>query len=126
MPHSIRYNQEEHIIEIHIQGLITLNELKAVISDVSQAVLENNCFLILGDYREATLKLSTFEIYEVPKIFISTVTPVSISEREVKRALVVTEITEDFRFLETVSANRGQPARLFTDVDKAKAWLLQK
>jgi len=42
MPHSIRYNQEEHIIEIHIQGLITLIELKAVISDVSQAVIENH------------------------------------------------------------------------------------
>ena len=82
------------------------------------------CFLILGDYREATLKLSTFEIYEVPKIFMNTVTPIDISEREVKRALVVTEITEDFRFLETVSANRGQPARLFTDVDEARTWLL--
>jgi hypothetical protein len=34
----------------------------------------------------------------------NTVTPRDISEREVKRALVVTEVTEDFHFLETASA----------------------
>ncbi len=125
MPHTIRYNQEECIIELHIQGLITLNEFKDVISEVAHTVYENHCLLILSDYRQATLKLSAFEIYDVPKIIMNTDTPSYISEREVKRALVVTEITEDFHFLETVSANRGQPVKLFTDVDKAKAWLLE-
>jgi hypothetical protein len=63
MPHTIRYNQKEGILEIHIQGLILLNEFRSVISEAAQAVYENHCFLILNDYWEATLKLSTFEIY---------------------------------------------------------------
>jgi hypothetical protein len=67
MPHTIIYNSEERIIEIMVEGNFSLNEAKEVFIEAVQVLKAQNCFLVLNDMREATMKLSMLEIYELPK-----------------------------------------------------------
>jgi hypothetical protein len=41
-----------------------------------------------------------------------------------KRALVVSEQSSDFHFLETVFINQGHNVKMFTDIEEAMSWLL--
>ena len=43
-----------------------------------------------------------------------------------KRALVVSERSPSFYFLETVFVNQGHIVKLFTDINEALYWLLNK
>jgi len=47
-------------------------------------------------------------------------------EPHIKRALVVSELSPDFHFLETVFINQGHIVKVFTDINAALQWLLNK
>jgi len=44
MPHTVIYNSEAHVIEIKIQGDLTLNVVKEIVSGAMQVAKEQNCF----------------------------------------------------------------------------------
>jgi len=67
MSHTIIYNSEEHIIESKVQGDLTLNEAKEIVIEFALIAKEKNCTLLINDYLEATVKLSTLEIHGFPK-----------------------------------------------------------
>ena len=123
MSHSIIYDPEAHVIEIEIQGDLTLNVVREIVSEAVQVAKEKNCFLILNDMRKAVMKLSTLEIYESPKIMSDTSASSGLMMYKFKRAFVVAKDLEDYKFFETVTANRAQYAKLFFDIDEAKKWL---
>ena len=127
MTHTLTYNSDLHFLELKVQETLLLSEVRQIISESVQLVRKHNCFLILSDYRDATLNLSTFEIYEIPKIIIEIFTGSGLSASKVKRALLVAVVAKDlkdFSFLETVTINRMQNAKIFQDFDRAKKWLL--
>jgi hypothetical protein len=100
--------------------------LRGIFSDVLPYVKEHDCFLILSDFREASLKLSTGEIYDAPSTLGETFAAGGIQVNRLKRALVIKNDLSDFRFFSDVAINRGQNARLFTDLEEARKWLLGK
>ena len=126
MPHTVTYNSETHVVETKASGNLTLDEAKELISDIGQVCVENNCFLCLSDYREATLKLSTLDIYSIPRLLSKILASMGLPANRVKRAVVVAKNIEDFEFYETVTLNSGQNIKLFQDMDEAKKWLLSK
>ena len=126
MPHAIMYNPEEHVIEIKVQEDLTLNKVKEIISEAIQVAKVQNCFLILNDMREATVKLSTVEIYELPKIIPDIFASSGLNVHQFKRALVAAKDLNDYKFFETVTLNHAQNAKFFTDIDKARKWLIGK
>ncbi len=126
MPHTITYNSDLRIIEAKFQGSMTLNELKEYFSEFAQVTKAQHCFLSLADLREATLTLSTLEIYGLPKILADIFGSAGISAFDLRRALVVVTNLEDFSFLETVAYNRSHKLKCFEDIDLAKKWLLDK
>jgi hypothetical protein len=126
MPHSIVYSSEAHMIESKIYGDLTLSEVKELISEYAVMIKEKGCRLFLSDYREAAIKLSTLEIYQVPKIFEDIFASSGLSIYSIKRALVVAEDLKDYLFFETVTVNRLQRAKVFKDITEAKEWLLSK
>ena len=126
VPHTITYIPEPGIIEVKFTGGITLKEAIALIAEIGPLMKEHDCFLILSDYREAKLKVSTVDIYSVPNLISAKISTTGDSVDGLKRALVIARDQVDFQFLETVSGNRGQETKLFEDVDKAKAWLMGK
>ena len=126
MSHTIIYNSESHVIEIKVQGKLTVDEIREITSEIAQIAVAKNCFLCLSDLREARLNLSTLELYELPQIISDMLASAGVNVHGFKRALVVAKDLENFRFFETVTSNRSQNARLFQDIDEAKKWLSEK
>ncbi len=126
MSHTMTYNSELHIIEIKYQGIIRLEEVKETFSEAVRMIQEVNCFLTLGDYRNAEVNLSTMEIHQLPKIIADLLAPSGITPYKLKRAFVVAKDLDDFHFFETVTQNSGQQARIFRNIEEAKKWLFQE
>jgi hypothetical protein len=126
--HTINYNPEIHIIEVVVQGAVTLDEFKEIFSQGIQIAREKECFLFLNDFREATeINLSTMQIYNLPETLSGIAAPSGIMASRFKRAIVITpKIAADSSFAEAVAFNRGQSARFFQDPDEAKKWLFEK
>jgi len=124
MSHSVKYDARTGCIETKIQGELNLEEAQELIAEIGAVARERNCFLILGDYRDAVLTLSTMEIHQIPQILSHTLDLFGVMARKFKRAIVVADGLEDFHFYETVSRNNGQNIRLFRDIEEARQWLL--
>ncbi|MDD2923357.1 MAG: hypothetical protein PHQ36_13820 [Anaerolineales bacterium] len=103
-----------------------MDEIKEVALKVARIAEEQDCFLSLGDYREATVILSTMDIYDLPKIISDTLALAGLPAHKFKRAIIPPKISEDFYFFETVTLNRGQNTKLFQDVEEAKKWLFEE
>ena len=125
MPHTIIYNSELHIIESKLQGDMTSGEVDEIITKTAKIAKENDCRLIFTDLTEVSRHLSILQIYELPErirnIFISFGIHISLH----KRANVVAKDWDDYIFHENVMVNRAQNEKVFTDIDKAKKWLIE-
>jgi len=126
MSYTVIYNPEERIIEIKIQGNVSFREMKEIITEAAQTVKAQNCFLVLTDMREARLKLSMLEIYQVPKTITDIFASFELNGYKLKRALVATNGLKDYSFYETVALNRSQHVNFFLDMDEARKWLFEK
>jgi hypothetical protein len=121
MAYKINYNKEQNYISATVDGEFSLSTVKELAADVASFVERYNCSLVLNDLRHAKLTEGTLDIYNMPK-----------SARQagvgsyLKRALVVSELSSNFRFLETVFINQGHIVKMFTDIDDALHWLLNK
>jgi len=126
MTYSVTYNPTDKIIEAQVHGDLTLQVAKEVSSEIAKISKEKNCFVILNDLREATIKLSTLEIYDLPKTFSEIATAYGLEIYKIKRAFVTPKGSKDWNFYETVTVNRAQTARYFFDINEARNWLLKK
>jgi hypothetical protein len=126
MSHIIIYTSELHVVESRVQGELTLDEVKEIITEIAILAKEKACHLILSDFRETTLRLSMLQLYELPKITANLFASLGLNILRCKRALVAAEGLHDYSFYENVMVNRGQKVRVFTNMDKAKKWLFGK
>jgi hypothetical protein len=123
MPHIIDYNPATQTIEIKVHGTIVLNQVIEVYTELARLAKEKNCLLFLIDFTEATISLSTMEIHDLPKTLADIFAPSGIPANKLRRAYVVSNSLEDFRFFENVTLNRGQNTKIFRDLTEAKEWL---
>ncbi len=123
MPYTISYNAEASIIELNVQGIVTLDGFKEIIFEGARLAKEKECFLILSDFREATIKLSTLEIFYLPAVLTELVVRFGIRASKFRRATVIAREDADATFAETVLINAGQNSRFFKDIDEARKWL---
>jgi len=121
MSYEIDYINEQDYIVVTVTGDFGLSSLKEMAADVAGSIERHGCSRILNDMREARLTGNSFNIYNMPK----TASQAGIGPR-CRRALLVKERTSDFHFLETVFINQGHIVKLFTDLDEALRWLLNK
>jgi hypothetical protein len=126
MTHTITYKSDTSTLEIKYQGDVNMNDVRKIYINAAQMVKEHNCHLIFSDYREATIKLSTLEIYDLPIVLSGILSQFEISVYKLKRAFVVAKDLQDYHFYETVTLNQGQNARIFQDIVEAKEWLSKK
>ena len=126
MSHTATYNSELHIIELKLQGDMTLGEVEEIITKIAKIAKEKECRLIFTDFREVSRKLSNSQIFGLPDRIKNIFTSFGINVSLYKRANVAAKDFEDYIFHENVMVNRGQNEKLFVDVDKAKEWLIGK
>jgi hypothetical protein len=124
MPHTIIYNSELHIVESKLQGDMTLGEVEEIITKTAKIAKEKDCRLICTDFREVSRKLSMLQIFELPDRIKNIFTSFGMNVGLYKRANVVAKDLDDYIFHENVMVNRGQNEKVFTDIDKAKKWLI--
>lgn len=123
MAHTITYNPATRTVEAIVQGTISFDELKEIFAGAIQSLAAHGSYFYLADYTEATLSVSTIDLYSLPKALASTAAPFGYSVHKLRRAIVIQENTPDFLFYETVTLNSGQSTKLFYDMDAAKEWL---
>jgi len=121
MSYEINYNKEQNYIAVTIEGEFSLSTLKELSARVAGFIEQYDCKRILNDMRQASLTSNSFNIYKMPRI----VSQAGIEPR-CRRALVVSKMTPDFHFLETVFINQGHIVKMFTEIDAALRWLLTK
>ena len=124
MSHTVIYNSELHIVESKLQGDMTFGEAEEIITKIAKTAKEHDCRLIFTDFRGVSRKLAMFQIYELPDRTRNIFTSFGLNVFLYKRANVVTKVLDDYVFHENVMVNRGQNEKVFTDIDKAKKWLI--
>ena len=123
MPHSIVYNKDLHIIETTYHGAVTMEEIKEFCLEIITVSKQHQCFMTLGDYRNAQVSISTLDIYQIPKMISASLEDQGAAPSRFKRAFVTSHSHEDFHFFETVTLNSGQNARIFETIEEARVWL---
>ncbi|MDO9171154.1 MAG: hypothetical protein Q7W29_04905 [bacterium] len=118
MNFELWYDEDQDIIRGRVHGKLDAAVAKGVAGELAPLVRKHGCHRFLNDLREAQVTSSTLDLYSIPRV----VKEAGVSGG-IKRALVVTEITPDFDFLETTSVNVGNQVKLFTDPEAALAWL---
>ncbi len=127
MSHTIHYKPEAHIIEVKVEGVVNRDKFREIFSQGVKLAKEKKCFLFLNDFREATIEMSTMDLFNLPEVLSRISASLGIQANSLRRALVVApESTRDASFAEDVTVNRGQHAKFFHDVEVAKKWLLGK
>ena len=121
MPYEIIYQKEKGYIAVTVTGNFVLSALMDLAVDVAKRVAQYDCHRILNDMRQAKLTRDTLDIYSMP----SGAREAGIVQHD-KRALLVSEHSSDFHFLETVFINQGHQVKLFTQADEAVRWLLDE
>lgn len=127
MSYAITFDPDTHIVEINIQGILTLNNAKEIFSEAIKLAVEKDTFLLLTDFCEAAINLSTLEFYELPNILESVATSIGVNVRAFKRAIVFSPTKfKNAGFAENIKVNRGHTIMHFQDSDEAKKWLSEK
>ena len=126
LSYTVQYDAEAGLITASAQGAIDMQTLTAFVHAIVSALKEHNCRLVLNDVREVTVLLSTVQIYDLPDMIVELASAEGLEALEIKRALVAAGDLSDFSFFETVSLNRMHNIKIFRDMDKARAWLLEK
>ncbi len=123
MPYQINILPEPGIIEISHSGAVTAEELYEA-AEAAIAVADNeehNCLKFLSDVTAAELRVSVFEVFNLPKLFKRI-----RFKWHCKNAVLIRSDSKDKNiaaFYETVTFNQGLSVKLFTSRKKALVWL---
>jgi len=118
---SVHYDEECDCLIGSFVGTLDQETLKEYAKEVAKTASKHDFRHFLNDLREAEVDFSSIEIINIPGIFHAA--GLDISRR---RAIIVPNNLEDYRFFETVANNRGFNVKLFTDLNEAMNWLKKK
>lgn len=124
MSYRISYLEEHDIIESIFEDTTNLQEIKeSTVKGLSLAA-EKKCKNFLADCSGLKQGSSILELYSLGNFYVE----INV-ERGTRQAVIlpnVKKIENELRFYETVTRNRGFDVRVFSDREKAIAWLLGK
>ncbi|MCK5131565.1 MAG: hypothetical protein KAR40_05375 [Candidatus Sabulitectum sp.] len=121
MSYSIGFDKKIDCIIVTVAGDFHLSAMQSLAAEVAKHLNEHGCRCILNDLRNAALSEPSSATYKMPEAALKA----GVS-RHIKRALVVSDLSSDFRFLETVFVNQGNIVKLFVDIDEARSWISPK
>lgn len=124
MPHKIFHDSELDIIQVQYQGELTITAAKELIAQTAAVASEKSCRLVLLDMRQAVVKVSITNLFELPGFMSGVSANQNLNTHLLKRAVIAIRDLPAYHFFETVTLNRGQNVRVFTDPSQAYEWLL--
>jgi len=117
MAFSVVYDEVHGCVMARVSGRMKPSVVRSMAGQVEELFRRHGCRHILNDLREAHLNGSDTELRAIASAVDAHL------PRDSKRALVVTEKTARFDYLETACFNRGHLIRFFNDFESACAWL---
>ncbi len=124
MTHTISYDPQTRVIEMTASGVVDLNELHTLLDELLHLSAEKNTRLFLSNYLDIKRQFTLLELFDVPDYIAKTSEELGLHAVTLKRAVVMRMTPEDQRFFENINFNRGHNAKIFTDLDDARSWLL--
>jgi hypothetical protein len=127
MTYQVVYDPDEDCVHGRIEGQVDLALVHEYAKEIIRQLSAHNCLRFLNDMRQASVTLSTVDIYDLPAWIEE-----AGMDRSCKRALLVAKDFDDYLFFETVSRNHGQlvevfadrsQTAIFRDLAEARAWL---
>jgi hypothetical protein len=111
---------EKEYVQVISNGEKDYKFAKKLLSSMIKVCQENECFKVLGigNTKRTPSTLVGFKYNEIFR-------ELGINHKyQIAWVELNTEFNEYYRFIETVMKNRGLPGEVFTDIEEAKAWLL--
>ncbi len=120
---TIKYDSKNNFIVMKTQGDASAERMIQAFNQIIELSEIENCKTVLLDATKTTKLPSIVNLHSVGTFF----SKQSVKLSEISVAFVISdEISNDFRFFETVLINRGVYFNSFKNVDEAKDWLLSK
>ncbi|HOW43328.1 MAG TPA: hypothetical protein P5110_02410 [Candidatus Omnitrophota bacterium] len=114
---NVYYDQQNNCLRGVFKGQVDHMQVGAYVKEVySKATRKNE--RLLSDFREAQVDLAEIEIVSIREM----IRNIGI-DQSWKRAIVVSQKMELFKFFEVLCNNYGDKVRAFSDMDEALAWL---
>ena len=116
MAHELKVNKKSGIIELRSYGSVTREDVAESMKMVNRLSEETGIRLLFVDSREVDAMPNTTDVFELTSKF----------PRFLKIGVLITadtELTETYKFGETVGFNRGIPIRVFVSESEAIEWL---
>ncbi len=121
MSYALTIEKKDDVLWVTATGTRSLETVLAMSKDILAACVEKRVKKVLTDVRGLEGRLSTLDAYEIPDQHYPQMQDRSVITHN---AVVDLEEFEDsYRFYENVALNRGFNVRLFSDPNKAMAWL---
>lgn len=118
MTYELSYDRERDLILGKVEGEIDSELVKKMAAEFAELVFSTGCQRLLNDLRKAHISGDAFDIYGMPRTVERHGVPFTC-----RRAWLVSGLSENFKFFETVSVNACQQVRVFNDLELALEWL---
>ncbi len=131
MVYQVTYHADEDCVQARIEGVVDLAMAQRYAREIIRQLSVHHCTRVLNDMRQASIQLSTGDIYDLPAWIEEALEEAGVN-RACKRALVVARDFSEYKFFETVSRNHGHLLEVFADSTttgifrdrtKAREWL---
>lgn len=123
MSHIIQYDPNDHIVSLILYGREDGAGILAMVADLAKVSKKNACERVVTDMRECDLNISMMEVYSVLGQSISIVNETGVNIYRIRHAIVAHEQQLMPHYYETIAQEFGHPAKVFQDLEDAKAWL---
>jgi hypothetical protein len=131
MAYQVTYNADDDCVHATIEGVVDLATAYRYAREIIKQLSAHNCLRVLNDMRQASIQLSTMDLYDLPAWIEEAMEEAGVN-RAVRRALIVAKDFSEYKFFETVSRNHGHLLEVFADSNttgifrdktKAREWL---
>jgi len=122
MPVNIKVIRPKDFIKTTVTGVLDFAVSKQALLDIASQIEQPGEYEILVDTREAEPALSMIDIFQLGEALAA-----HPSLRRSKIAFLKSKKdSQQAEFLETITANRGVRAQVFTDFEEAVTWLVMQ
>ena len=121
VPFKLTMEKQEDILHVKAEGKRSFKTLVTITEQIMEACRENDTCRALVDVRAMGGKLTTWEAFKPVTSCFSRLR----NWRVLRKAAIVDreDARSRYRFLETVSYNRGYNLRIFEDIAEAVSWI---
>jgi hypothetical protein len=124
MPYSVTFSEDTRIVRIKNSGQLSMNEIVAQTGEAARLSKDKGSKLLLTDFSAVAVNTSLVDIFQFPELYESLG-----MDRTFKIAVLISNIelnTNELRFYENITLNRGWQVRIFLKEDEAELWLTGK